>query len=268
MYYKYYFPEDCDVWVPYVGPLNFSIADSRINPFINQVGTDECRKKVRDFQLLALEREGKIIVNFAKTAFEKNYHFDAVKGIEAAYEYVVLEYPFAFWQWGNVSCESIPTSDAPDSLVLKHLLEVSSMDYFADEGVEQYWPFFYQALTQIGYYDYDTTGFGKKLNDIRDLTFSFCAPPGTNPKFKPKYMKKVDKYLKNKGNNMIFIYGEYDPWSATAFVPIEGKTNALKIVKKGGAHGTRIHNLPENQRTQVLDSLEKWMGVPVNRTSP
>lgn len=265
MYYKYYFPEDCNVWVPYVGPLNFSIGDERVNPFINNVGSAECRKKVRDFQLLALEREGKIIVDFAKKASENGYHFDAVKGIEAAFEYTVLEYPFAFWQWGNVDCESIPDRNAPDSLILKHLLEVSPMDYFADEGIKGYWPFFYQALTQIGYYDYDTTGFGKKLNDISDLTFSFCAPPGTNPKFKPKYMKKVDKYLKNKGNNMIFIYGEYDPWSATAFVPTEGKTNALKIVKKGGAHGTRINNLPNYQRTMVLDSLEKWLEIKINR---
>ena len=265
MYYKYYFPEDCQVWVPYVGPLNFSIGDERINPFINQVGTEECRQKVRDFQLLALEREGNIIVDFAKMAHEKGYHFEAVKGIEAAYEYVILEYPFAFWQWGTIPCESIPGNDAPDSVILQHLSDVSLLDYFADEGIKQYWPFFYQALTQIGYYDYDTTGFGKKFNDIQDLTFSFCAPPGTNPKFKSKYMKRVDKYLKNNGNNMIFIYGEYDPWSATAFVPIQGKTNALKIVKKGGAHSTRINNLPDYQRTQVLDSLEKWLEININR---
>jgi len=265
MYYKYYFPEDCSVWVPYVGPLNFSIGDERVNPFINQVGTDECRKKVRDFQLMALEREGKIIADFAKAASEKNYHFEAVKGIEAAFEYVVLEYPFAFWQWGTIPCESIPVKSDPDSVVLKHLMEVSSVDYFADEGIRHYWPFFYQALTQIGYYDYDTTGMGKYLNDVKDFTFTFCAPPGTSPKFNPNYMKKVDKYLKKKGNNMIFLYGEYDPWSSTAFVPIEGKTNALKIVKKGGSHSTRINNLPDDQRTQVLDSLDKWLDIKVNR---
>ena len=72
-------------------------------------------------------------------------------------------------------------------------------------------------------------------------------------------MKKVDKFLKNKGNNMIYLYGEYDPWSSTAFEPAGGKTNAIKVVKAGGSHTTRILNLPENQRTQVLDLLRKWL---------
>jgi len=78
-------------------------------------------------------------------------------------------------------------------------------------------------------------------------------------------MKRVDRYLKNHDDNMIFIYGEYDPWSSTAFDPEEGKTNALKIVKPGGSHTTRIRNLPDVQREQVLDSLEKWLDVKVIR---
>jgi hypothetical protein len=265
MYYKYYFPGDCDVWVPYVAPLNFSISDERVNPFINNVGSADCRKKVRDFQLMVLEREQNIMVDFAKAAAEKGYHFTIVNGIDAAFEYVVLEYPFAFWQWGNIPCESIPVESDPDSLILQHLLKVSLVEYFADEGIRKYWPFFYQALTQIGYYDYDTTGLGKYLNDVEDFTYTFSAPPGSNPKFKPQYMKKVDKYLKKKSNNMIFLYGEYDPWSSTAFVPIAGKTNVLKIVKEGGSHSTRISNLPENERAQVLDTLEKWLEIKVNR---
>jgi hypothetical protein len=62
---------------------------------------------------------------------------------------------------------------------------------------------------------------------------------------------------------MIYLYGEYDPWSSTAFVPKDGKTNALKVVKAGGSHTTRILNLPENQRIQVLDSLGKWLNVKI-----
>jgi len=127
------------------------------------------------------------------------------------------------------------------------------------------WPFFYQALTQIGYYDYDTTGMGQYFDHLTTLEFMFCAPPGTHPKYKNKYMKKVDGYLKNHDDSMIFIYGEFDPWSSTAFEPVEGKTKALKIVKPGGSHTTRINNLPQDQKTQVLDSLEKWLGMKIER---
>jgi len=265
MYYKYFFPDDCEVWVPYVGPLNFGLADERVNPFINQIDGETCRKKIKDFQILALEKRNDLMGEFAALAEKQDYHYQTIGGKEAAFEMIVLEYPFAFWQWGFIPCETIPDEKAADSTILKHLLAVSPMDYFADEGIEGMWPFFYQALTQIGYYDYDTSGMGQYFDHVTTLDFSFCAPPGTHPGYKNKYMKKVDRYLKKHGDNMIFIYGEYDPWSSTAFVPVEGKTNTMIIVKPGGSHTTRINNLPGDQKTQVLDSLEKWLGVKIER---
>lgn len=265
MYYKYYFPEDVDVWVPYVAPLNFGIADKRVNPFINQIDGKECRKKIKDFQILVLEKRDKLMEDFNDLAKEKNYHYETIGGAEAAFEMIVLEYPFAFWQWGFIPCETIPDEKSADSIILQHLLTVSPMDYFADEGIEEMWPFFYQALTQIGYYDYDTNGMVQYFDHITTLDFSFCAPPGTHPKYKNKYMKKVDRFLKNHDDNMIFIYGEYDPWSSTAFEPAERKTNALKIVKPGGSHTTRINNLPNAQRELALDSLERWLDVKIER---
>ena len=263
MYYKYFYPDDVAGSVPYVGPLNFSVDDARVNPFIQNIGSKECRDKIRDFQIEVLKKKDALMPAFSKLAIENNYHFEYVGGAEAAFEYSVLEYPFAFWQWGFIPCEAIPDENSSDSTLLKHFLSVSPMDYFADEGILQYWPFFYQALTEIGYYGYDTTGMGQYFEAINGLTFSFCAPEGTHPKFSGKKMKKVDKFLKNKGNNMIYLYGEYDPWSSTAFEPKEGNTNALKVVKAGGSHTTRILNLPDNQRTQVSDSLEKWLNVKI-----
>jgi hypothetical protein len=263
MYYKYFYPDDVAVSFPYVGPLNFSVDDPRVNPFIQNIGSKDCRDKIRDFQIEVLKKKVALMPAFSKLAIKNNYHFEYVGGAEAAFEYSVLEYPFAFWQWGFIPCEEIPDENSADSTLLKHFLSVSPMDYFADEGIRQFWPFFYQALTEIGYYGYDTTGMGQYFEAINGLTFSFCAPQGTHPKFDKKKMKKVDKFLKCKGNNMIYLYGEYDPWSSTAFEPENGKTNALKVVKACGSHTTRILNLPDNQRIQVLDSLGKWLNVKI-----
>jgi hypothetical protein len=106
---------------------------------------------------------------------------------------------------------------------------------------------------------------GQYFDDVHDLTFSFFNELDYKLKFKKKYMKQVDKFLKKHGNNMIYIYGEYDPWSAPAFVPVPGKTNALKVVKLGGSHTTRIQNLPEEQRQLVLDTLENWLHIEIER---
>ncbi|OYT12777.1 MAG: hypothetical protein B6I19_08555, partial [Bacteroidetes bacterium 4572_114] len=159
MYYKYYFPDDVDVSVPYVGPLNFSIADKRINPFINNINGEVCREKIRNFQILCLERQDKLMPAFNALTEAEGYHY---------------------------------------------------------ESMGQMWPFFYQALTQIGYYGYDTTGMGQYFDDVHDLTFSFFNITDKKLKFKKKYMKRVDKFLKKNGDNMIYIYGEFDPWSAPA----------------------------------------------------
>ena len=62
---------------------------------------------------------------------------------------------------------------------------------------------------------------------------------------------------------MLFIYGEWDPWSASAF-EVPNKPNFLKIVKPKGSHNTRIANLPKEQKQQVKETLEKWLDMKVN----
>ncbi len=46
MYHRYFFPDDVDISVPVVAPLNFSDNDPRVHSFINNVATAECRNKV------------------------------------------------------------------------------------------------------------------------------------------------------------------------------------------------------------------------------
>jgi hypothetical protein len=68
--------------------------------------------------------------------------------------------------------------------------------------------------------------------------------------------------MKTTDSDILFIYGEYDPWSATGF-EVQDKNNLLKIVKPGGSHSTRINNLPADQRKQVKEKLEEWLEMPI-----
>ena len=61
---------------------------------------------------------------------------------------------------------------------------------------------------------------------------------------------------------MRLIYGEWDPWSASSF-EVPEKNNFLKIVKPEGSHSTRINNLPADQKSQVKERLEEWLGMDV-----
>ncbi|MDZ7743985.1 MAG: hypothetical protein U5Q03_20185 [Bacteroidota bacterium] len=57
---------------------------------------------------------------------------------------------------------------------------------------------------------------------------------------------------------MIFIYGEYDPWTASG-IEFSGKENMIKIVKAGGTHATRISNLTEEQNKVVIAKIREWL---------
>jgi hypothetical protein len=68
----------------------------------------------------------------------------------------------------------------------------------------------------------------------------------------------VEEYLEEEADNFIYIYGEYDTWSATA-VTSTGTTNSKIFYKEGGSHRTRINNMPEAQREEVYQTLVEFL---------
>jgi len=266
MFHRYYYPDDVDVSVPYVAPLNFGPEDERMEPFLNNVGTVECRDRVFRFQKMALEKFDNLYPMFLKFAEDRGWTFTRVGGPETAYEMTVLEYEFAFWQWGTVPCDSIPL-EGDDEKVFRHLAAVGDPRYFADQGLEYFEPFFYQAMTEIGYYGYDFDKFGGLLKYARNgekPEFLFSAPAGPGYSYNYEFGRKVDEFIKKDAENFIFLYGENDPWSASAADPGDND-RCLKVVRKDGSHRTRIMNLPDDQKEAVLTRLEEWLEQPAVR---
>ena len=130
---------------------------------------------------------------------------------------------------------------------------------FTDKDINYFRPFFYQALTEIGFYTYDTEGFAGLLEYASKPNFNFTMPQGYEAKFNDTLMHNINLWLQNESENFIYIYGEYDPWSAPAVQLIEGKTNALKMVKAKGSHRTRIATFSEEEQQQIADCLSKWL---------
>ncbi|HEX7571829.1 MAG TPA: peptidase, partial [Bacteroidota bacterium] len=118
--------------------------------------------------------------------------------------------------------------------------------------------------TEIGYYGYDITDFKGLLTAVKDPTNIILAPKNADLSFNPATMYNIYTWLRDHGNNIIYIYGETDLWGATA-MELSGKTNAIKIVKPGGSHRTRIGNLPTGQQNIVYSALEEWLGIKITR---
>jgi hypothetical protein len=261
LFFRYYYPNDVNVSVPYVAPVNLSQEDPRILTFMRTVGTPEERERLEGFQIAMLKREKEMLPRIEELAKKKHFTFSI--GLAMAYEYSILEYPCAFWQYGS-KVSTIPPPDAPADSMVSHLDKVGPLFYYSDLGINAFLPFQYQAYTEIGYYGYDITDFKGLLTAVKDPTNMILAPKNVDLTFHPETMYRVYSWLRDHGSNIIYIYGETDLWSATA-MELSGKTNAIKIVNKAGSHRSRIRDLAPDQREVVYSALEEWLGVKIQR---
>lgn len=263
VYHRWLYPDDVDISVPYVAPLNFAVEDERHEQFIANVpGTAEQRKKVLDFQTEILKNREIYLPKLDAFCKEKNFTFRI--SMNEVLDYCVLEYPFALWQWGNMADQVPSTDQSPDSL-FEHLMIVSNPSYFSVEGMEDIKSFFVQAARELGYYGYDIKPFKKYLSikSSKNYLSKIFLPEDVKIKYDKKTAKEVKTFIDTTDAKILFIYGGSDPWFASGF-EVPKKDNLLRVVKVGGSHATRINNLPDDQKELVKNTLEKWLEIKVN----
>ncbi|MBU1370670.1 MAG: hypothetical protein KJ578_07890 [Bacteroidetes bacterium] len=255
LYYRYFYPDDVAVTVPYVAPLNFSVADKRVQHFLDTVGDTHCRKKLHDLQYKLLNNSAIFLQYFKDSTTKRQLSFERVGGIEKAFELNVLELGFAYWQWYPYPCNEIPDTTSTDAVLFNAWIAAAGYDFFADQSLESMQAFFYQALTEMGFYTYDTKPFKQLLTHIRKPNFEHALPSGVSVKYKNKTNRKLNKWLKKNGNNIVYIYGGFDAWSSTAVQPTP-KSNAIKIVKNQGSHATRLRHFTPEEQQQVIEFIQ------------
>ena len=258
MFYRTYFPDDVDISVPYVAPLNKSLEDGRHEPFIaNKVSTPENRKRVENFQLEVLKRKSRLLPMFEKYCSDKGYTFRIP--IAEVYDFNVLEYSFALWQWGT-PVNKIPETNADDHTLFKHFMAICEPDYFSEQS--PYPSFNVQAAKELGYYGYDIKPFKKYLTikSSRDYLHKVMLPPElSNLKFDKTLYNKVVKFLKENDPEMIYIYGGDDPWTASGVTWLKNKKNIKVYVLPGGSHTTRIGSFDTDTQEEIKTQINAWL---------
>jgi hypothetical protein len=254
--YRMFYPDDVSLTVAYVAPFARGLIDGRHEQYIPRIGSGKERKAVRNFQKELLKRRDEIIPIFKNQVQASNLTFHVP--VEEIYDYCVLEYSFAFWQWvGNT--DRIPHNKADNMELLSHLMAVSGPDYFSIEGIEPVFPFFYQAAKELGYYSYDIKGFEKIIGvtSTDDYFNNIFLGNKYNIEFDNTLISKLEEFIKTKANNIIFIYGEFDPWTSVK-ADIGENPNVIKIISPRGTHGIRIKSMPKQYHEQIINMLNKW----------
>jgi hypothetical protein len=262
IFYRYFYPDDVDVSIPYVAPINLSVEDERLYTFLDTIGSDACRKNILEYQKLMLKNADTYKRYLKWFAKGKGLQFNYLT-FDEAYEYAVLEYPFSFWQYGH-DCNEIPSSDASADKQMHYLMDMVGLEFFADVSMTAYASHYYQSGTQMGYYGYETDEFEGLLRHLPyDPNPSAVFMPGKMKKdFDASLTEKVFEWAKS-ANNMIYINGALDTWSATA-VPPSDNSNSLYYFLEGKHHATaRIRNMNEEERQMLVMTLEKWLDYKI-----
>ena len=258
MAHRRFFPKNVDASVCYVGPLNYQREDPRVYSFLKNVGTEEDRKKIKTFQDLCFKNRTELLEKMKTMASLKGMSWEF--GVNNAIDYTILEYSFAFWQWGN-EINGIPNANSSIEDIYNHLIDVVGYGFFEDKAVKGLQPYFWAALTQQGIYGYETAPFKDYLNTEAIYRFDWAFPEGISKTYDLKPMQDIKSYLDRSAKKILFIYGEYDAWSATA---VELQNNAskrelYKFVKPKGDHKTRIKSFNKENQDRIYTIIDGWL---------
>lgn len=261
MFYRAYFPNDVDISVPYVAPLNKSVEDGRHEKFLQyEVSTKENRQKVLDLQLLLFKRKAALLPMLEQYCKDQKFTFNVP--IAEIFDFIVMEYSFAFWQWGD-DLAKIPTSKATDKELFDYLMRISEPGYFSNQNPN--FPFNYQAARELGYYGYYTEPFKKYLSikSAKGYLKRLMVPKGQeNVQFSPVLYNNTVDFLTKNDPKMVYIYGNIDPWSASGVYGLpftKNKKNLHVYMCKGGSHRTRINSFPEATRQEIIQLISNWL---------
>ncbi len=258
LFHRRFYPEDVDATVAIVAPIVRGIDDPRFDLFLESVGTEVCRNRIKTYQRMLLENRDSILPMISSYMDNSTLTFNIDPGLILEYE--VCEYPFAFWQYRAWECESIPGENATISELYQHLENADGFPLYSAESRDFYAPVYYQAYTELGWYRLINDPFADLLVSDPNPSYSFFTPPNTKIVFNPAVMQDIEYWLKNSGNNIVYIYGADDPWTAAA-IELNGQTNALKIIQEDANHNITIAQLDDPGI--VYAKLTEWLDIEI-----
>ncbi|MFF5359340.1 S28 family serine protease [Streptomyces scabiei] len=266
-YYERFYPHDMDGVVAYVAPNDVvNDEDSAYDRFFANVGTKECRDRLNAVQREALVRREPLEKKYAEVAAADGLTFNTIGSLDKAYEAVVLDYVWGFWQYSLLAdCDSgvIPkdAKAATDDEIWTSIDTISGFSAYADQGLEPYTPYYYQAGTQLGAPDITFPHIEKKY-----IRYGYQPPRNFVPRdiemtFQKNVMRDVDTWVRNNAKQMLFVYGQNDPWGSEPFHLGKKARDSYVFTAPGANHGANVAGLVKAQKDLATARILKWAGV-------
>ena len=263
VYHRRFYPNDIDGVVAYVAPNDsLNDLDGAYDRFFRTVGDAACRSALDGVQKEALKRRDRLVPRVAAEAAANGWTFNRTIGTaDRSFEMTVLDTVWAFWQYSLAAdCAGVPAATATDDEIYNWINGVAGWSFYTDQGLEFYWPYYYQAATQLGWPSL-------RFDHLRNLrrypalyTANSSLPPELRRSHNPLPMLDVDLWVRTLSQRMMFVYGQNDPWGAERFTP--SRRDSALYVAPGANHGANIARLAPDDAAEATATLRRWAGVP------
>ena len=261
LFHRRYYPDDVDATVAQVAPLMFDTADARFDNFLlNEVGDADCRQRLLQFQRLVLSHRDSLLPLLEDYVSQNQLSFRL--GLETAFELNTLEFLFYYWQYGPHDCSAVPDSTASIQEIYHYLQTENGIDWLQDDYMDALAPAWYQIYTEQGYYRLIHDHVADLIESPSQLSYSLFFPQGEQCSYSPGRVNDLVQWLQTGGDNILYIYGSIDPYTACA-IELTGGANALKIILPDEGHQAGYNGFGMFT-AEVHDSLESWLGVTIS----
>jgi hypothetical protein len=261
-YHSFLYPDDLDGVIPYVAPASRSRIDPSYQSYLDSRLTSACAERVREVQVDALTSRRTAML--AKIGV-------AVGSDELAPTYLELmdsSLDWGFWQYyGEEYCPRVPTQAANDDAFWAFFAEMSGFgpkpatnEELSDGALSYEWLTEQGFALQIGAHVMPllTDELAKMTMEERFLE-QFADVP--LPAYDGSVTRSTRHWAQTYAENMLLIYGQFDPWSGGA-LEVPQRTTSARFFVPGATHGgASIAGLVTGERTVALEHAARMFGV-------
>jgi len=270
VYHHYIYPEDFAGVVAYVAPFVLGLADERFVDHFAEVVDQPCQAHLEALQVAMLTDHRPALV----AELEQRMTADEITRVgshDAALQTLVLELPWSVWQsTGPGICDALPAVDDPElsSETLFELLDEGvNVLLVRDVALETFDAYSYQAFTQLGRPALPLAHLEGLIDpDYVDMETG-SPPPGVELPFDATFVPAVVAWVATEATDLIFVYGDLDPWSAGR-IEVSENPGVASYHNPTGLHGTSIASLSAADEAAVEAEIEAWIGDRLGHLAP
>lgn len=259
IFHHYHYPNDLHGIVPYVAPISFGRADPRYETHLSNIGPapGSCRTNLENIARSLVRERDALAALFAGQA---PYHVFREDALASALVEAARGLTWSAWQYqGAELCSWVPT-EPPQGERLAAWANMST-EHLAPQpyALEAYQ---YQVQRELGSPGYRAS----HLDDLLDGVSLRPLPPRVpyswsdqRPTFDASSMHAVDQFLREDADNVVAIYGAWDPWSG-GMITVDETRNSRVFTAPEQSHGAQIAHLSETDRAEALAMIQSMLG--------